>query len=107
LVDTRARSSSDSEVVCGLLGVEWSVEQVPALWENRLAIREEEGEEECRKAGRWEEFRCCQGCCAKHTSRRREQDQLTGDEEGRRRVLARRADDGDQIDQLLVRDCVS
>jgi hypothetical protein len=53
LVDTRARSSSDSEVVCGLVGVEWSVEQVPALWENRLARREEGGEEECRKAGRW------------------------------------------------------
>jgi hypothetical protein len=36
----------------------------------------------------------------------KEREKKTGDEEGRRRVLARRADDGDQMHQLLVRDCL-
>jgi hypothetical protein len=37
----------------------------------------------------------------------KEREKKTGDEEGRRRVLARRADDGDQMHQLLVRDCLA
>jgi hypothetical protein len=88
LVDTRARSSSDSEVVCGLVvGVEFGA-SAGAMEESTS----EKGRRRRRRVQKgwalvcWEEFRCCQGCCAKHTSRRREQDQLTGDEEGRRRV---------------------
>lgn len=41
--------------------------------------------------------------CQAHVKERRRPGMRRGDGE----LLARRADDGDQIDQLLVRDCVS
>ena len=79
---------------------------MPALSKNRLAIEEVEGEEEGRRLGR-ESGRRSSDVVRAVVPSTRQGEKKTGDEEGRRRVLARRADDGDQIDQLLVRDCVS
>ena len=78
---------------------------MPALSKNRLAREEVEGEEG-RRLGR-ESGRRSSDVVRAVVPSTRQGEKKTGDEEGRRRVLARRADDGDQIDQLLVRDCVS